>query len=85
MSANGRWSPAANHAATSGGETRLLADGNQVPVLGLGSGGCLTDALRVAAEEVDQDRGDDLDRGVVVVSVERHQARAGYRGRLLGD
>ena len=57
------------NAATSGSETRR----------------CLTDALRVAAEEVDQDGGDDLDRGVVVVSVERHQARAGYRGRLLGD
>src|SRR5690242_10884896 len=36
------------------------------------------------AEEVDQDRGDDLGRGVVIVSVEHHEPRARRGGGLLG-
>jgi hypothetical protein len=42
-------------------------------------------ALPVRAEEVDQDGGDYLGWGVVIVTVEHLQLRTGYSGGLFGD
>jgi hypothetical protein len=42
-------------------------------------------ALPVRAEEVDQDRGDYLRRGVVIVSVEHLELRAWRGSGLFGD